>query len=208
MNADTNTETAAESTLQIEDAGLRPTLPCGTCGARVVELRRGRCWGCYSRWEASRPVGRGAACAVCRERRRSELRLVEVHQRSWTLCHSCAGRVAQLEKVPPTVREVRQLLTRERRAVDRRNEASDRRIFPRERRVGERRGMERDQQGTDPRVALPDFDEIVVELEEADIEAVEMTQVKKVDKKVDKRANKTVDPQIDRQVPITVANEE
>ena len=33
----------------------RATLPCGVCGAAVSELRRGRCWGCYTRWAESRP---------------------------------------------------------------------------------------------------------------------------------------------------------
>src|SRR5437868_3971187 len=56
----------------------RATVACGVCGARVTELRRGRCWGCYTRWGESRPVGKGAACAICHERRRSELRLMEL----------------------------------------------------------------------------------------------------------------------------------
>src|ERR1035438_10828460 len=34
----------------------RATLPCSVCGAAVTELRRGRCWGCYTRWAES-PIG-------------------------------------------------------------------------------------------------------------------------------------------------------
>ena len=56
----------------------RATLPCSVCGAAVTELRRGRCWGCYTRWAESRPVGRGASCAVCHEKRRAQLKLVEL----------------------------------------------------------------------------------------------------------------------------------
>ena len=56
----------------------------------------------------------------------------------------------------------------------------DRRIFPRERRVGERRAPPRGNgfHDTDPHIALPDFEEIVIELVEADIEAVEQTLVR------------------------------
>ena len=38
---------------------------CSACGARDVELRRGRCWGCYVAWNESREVGLGAACEAC-----------------------------------------------------------------------------------------------------------------------------------------------
>ena len=157
----------------------RATLPCGVCGAQVSELRRGRCWGCYSRWVEARPVGRGASCVICRERRRSELRMLEVHGRSHTFCHSCAGHLARLDKVPTSIITLRGLLTRERRERDRRENLSDRRIFPRERRVGERRGAPRDVR---PEAAagdhLADLADVIIELEAADIEPVEQTIVK------------------------------
>lgn len=158
----------------------RATLPCGVCGAQVSELRRGRCWGCYTRWGESRPVGKGAACVVCNERRRAELRLVELQTRTHALCHSCAGRIARLETIPKTINAIRVVLDRERRARDRRDEGLDRRIFPRERRVGERRAPPRmgGQHDTDPHIHLSDFEDIVIELVEADIEAVEQTLVR------------------------------
>ena len=162
--------------MQIE----RATLPCGVCGAQVSELRRGRCWGCYSRWVEARPVGRGASCVICRERRRSELRMLEVHGRSHTFCHSCAGHLARLDTVPTSIIALRGLLTRERRERDRRDNLSDRRIFPRERRVGERRGPARatGTRDTDPQIHLPDFEDIVIEIHEADLEQVEQTLVR------------------------------
>jgi hypothetical protein len=156
----------------------RATLPCGVCGAQVTELRRGRCWGCYTRWGESRPVGRGAACAVCFERRRGELRLVELQAKTHALCHSCAGRITRLETIPSSVNKIRVLLDRERRGKDRRDDGSDRRIFPRERRVGERRSPPRGGQDTDPHIVMPDFEDIVIELVEADIESVEQTLVR------------------------------
>ncbi|MBC8131692.1 MAG: hypothetical protein H7X95_01820 [Deltaproteobacteria bacterium] len=158
----------------------RATLPCGVCGAQVSELRRGRCWGCYTRWSESRPVGKGAACVICQERRRSELRLVELQMKSRALCHSCAGRIARMESVPTSINAIRVILERERRGRDRRDDGADRRIFPRERRVGERRAPPRTggNSDTDPHILLPDFEEIVIELVEADLESVEQTQVR------------------------------
>jgi hypothetical protein len=158
----------------------RPTLPCGVCGARVIELRRGRCWACYTRWQESRPVGRGAACDVCGERRRAELRLVELYARTHSVCHSCNGKLTRLETMPPTLAALRGLLNRERRQEDRRADGLDRRIFPRERRVGERRSPPRahGHHDTDPHMHLPDFEEIVIELAEADVEPLEQTSVR------------------------------
>jgi len=158
----------------------RATVECGVCAARVVELRRGRCWGCYTRWGESRPVGLGAACVICDERRRGELRLLELHGRSHPFCHSCAGRIARLESVPATLLAIRQLLTRERRETERRGGSEDARIFPRERRVGERRAPDRSasDERTNPRIALSDFDDVEVEIEDSQIEIVEQTTVR------------------------------
>jgi hypothetical protein len=127
-------------------------------------------------------VGRGAACAICDERRRSELKLMELQGRTHPFCHSCAGRIARLEEVPPTVAAIRQLLDRERRAIERRTDGggNDRRIFPRERRVGERRSPPRPAgaEGSDPTFALSDFEDIVIEIQDSEIEAVEQTSVR------------------------------
>src|SRR5437667_3114730 len=121
----------------------RATVPCGVCGAEVMELRRGRCWDCYRQWSELRPVGRGASCAVCMERRREHLRLIEVHSRTLPLCFLCAARTLRLEDVPSTLEGLRERLRRERRQIDRRDDGLDSRIFARERRVGDRRGTPR-----------------------------------------------------------------
>ncbi|HXJ22798.1 MAG TPA: hypothetical protein VMT03_21450 [Polyangia bacterium] len=159
----------------------RATLPCNVCGAAVTELRRGRCWGCYSRWAESRPVGRGAACTVCGEKRRAQLKLVELQRRSLPFCHGCAVQVMRLPELPPTVEELRQALRRDRREADRRTGKADQRIFPRERRVGERRGPGRDAfADTDPRIKMLDLslDEVILELTEDEAEPSNQTQVK------------------------------
>jgi hypothetical protein len=161
----------------------RATLSCGTCGAQVTELRRGRCWGCYSRWVEARPVGRGATCTVCFEKRRDQLKLVELHGRSVPLCHGCSARVMRMDEIPETVEGMRNLLRRDRRLADKRTGTKiDHRIFPRERRVGERRSPPRGAfADTDPRLEqtmLADMEEIIVELQEADMEEVEQTVVR------------------------------
>jgi hypothetical protein len=157
----------------------RASVSCGVCGARVSELRRGRCWGCYTQWTEQRPVGRGASCAICQEKRRDHLRLVELHSRSVPLCHVCAARTVKLTKVPPTLEQLRQTLRRDRRDADRRTDSLDRRIFPRERRVGERRGTPRASRGdTDPAIFQHELDDLVIEVADGDIEEIEQTQVK------------------------------
>jgi hypothetical protein len=158
----------------------RATIPCGSCGAMVTELRRGRCWGCYSKWADMRPVPRGASCAVCDERRRENLRLVEVHSRSVTLCHICAARTLKLAKVPSSIDGLRRLLTRDRRADERRGDGCERRVFPRERRVGDRRGPPRASasDATNPGFVMPEFEDIEIEIQDADIEIVEQTLVR------------------------------
>jgi hypothetical protein len=161
----------------------RATVACGTCGAKVTELRRGRCWGCYNRWAEARPVGRGATCTVCFEKRRDQLRLVELHSRSLPLCHGCTARVMRLPEIPVGVEAIRAALRRDRRLADKRGGKHDHRIFPRERRVGERRGPDRgafaDAEPSTANTVLADLDEIIVELQEADMEEVEQTMVRR-----------------------------
>jgi hypothetical protein len=158
-------------------------MACGTCGAQVTELRRGRCWGCYSRWVESRPVGRGATCTVCFEKRRDQLKLVELHGRSLPMCHGCTARLMRLDDIPATIDGIRSALRRDRRSADKRTGTKvDHRIFPRERRVGERRGPDRSLVIDDPTRAntvIADLDEIIVELQEADMEEVEQTMVRR-----------------------------
>jgi hypothetical protein len=158
----------------------RATMPCNVCGASVTELRRGRCWGCYSRWVEARPVGRGASCAMCMEKRRNMLKLVELKGRSLPFCHGCAALLLRLSDIPDSIDELRHALRRERREADRRGGAAvDQRIFPRERRVGERRGPSREAYAdTDPGMRLSEFEDVVIELAENDMEDVEQTQVR------------------------------
>jgi hypothetical protein len=112
---------------------------CEVCRAPVRELRRGRCWGCYSRWAEARPVGHGASCQICGERRRGFLRSVELLGAWAPVCHNCSARVATLKPMPRSLADVREALRRERRQHDRRVGLADLRAVPVERRRGERR---------------------------------------------------------------------
>lgn len=115
---------------------------CPVCGARVNQLRRGRCTSCYQAWVESQPVAVGATCRVCGERRRSHLQRVELLGRWFTMCHICAYRAVRLDPMPKHIEGVRLALARDRRFTERRNGLPDTRTFKRERRVGERRVIE------------------------------------------------------------------
>jgi hypothetical protein len=129
---------------------------CDVCNARVGELRRGRCWGCYSRWVDERPVGMGAKCVTCPEKRRRVLRAVELYGNWKPMCFNCAGQLLHLTPMPPTLAELRAVVSRERRRTDRRWGKADSRVFRYERRVGQRR--------TDREEFPPIGDEMIIEV--------------------------------------------
>jgi len=127
-----------------------------------------------------RPVPRGALCALCTDRRRENLRLVELCGRSVSLCHLCAARVLKMADLPLSLDELRKSLNRDRRKTERREGNLDRRVFPRERRVGDRRApqqdLARDASGVGEK--LPDFNDVEIAVSDADIEELEQTLVR------------------------------
>ncbi len=133
-------------------------LECDVCSAKVSELRRGRCWGCYSRWVDARPVGLSARCVSCGERRRRVLRSIELLGSWHPLCFNCHGQTLALDPVPPTMVELKIALERERRARDRRIGKPDTRVFRYERRVGERRDLRTGDDGQ------PIDDDMIIEI--------------------------------------------
>src|SRR6185437_11819949 len=124
---------------------------CGGCGEPPVDvpLRRGRCTRCYDAWCTKRPVGMGAACAACEDRRLSHLRYFELGVRGnapggrWiVLCHNCVAAAVKMEPQPRSLDGLKMRLARERRWGDRRAESVGRpsvRDEKFERRDGERR---------------------------------------------------------------------
>ena len=117
---------------------------CEVCSATVSELRRGRCWGCYARWVDARPVGIGARCITCTEKRRRFLKTVELYAVWQPMCFNCAGQVLDMDPMPATMVALRDLISRERRKRDRRIGKPDSRVFRYERRVGDRRSERED----------------------------------------------------------------
>lgn len=119
------------------------TYPCELCGAHVVDLRRGRCFACYHRWVASAPVGLGAECAACGDRRRDNLHRVELFGAWVAMCFNCAGRTQRLSPLPRTLEGIREGLRRDRRDAERRIGLPDERSVRAERRGLERRDVGR-----------------------------------------------------------------
>jgi hypothetical protein len=128
---------------------------CEVCNARVGELRRGRCWGCYGRWVDARPVGVGAKCVTCTEKRRRFLKSVELFGGWKPMCFNCAGQLLDLDPMPLTIMALKEAISRERRKRDRRIGKPDSRVFRYERRVGERRDTLRGE-------AIPDVDDDMI----------------------------------------------
>jgi hypothetical protein len=158
---------------------MEPLVRCGGCGQTPIDgpLRRGRCSRCYDAWVKARPVGIGASCAGCEDRRVVHLRHFELSVRSnalggrWlVLCHNCVAAAEHMQPPPRSLEALKMRLGRDRRWGDRRA-ASVGRPSPRhpafERRVGDRRRSLRD---------VPSLDEWVIELE-ADYEEVSDEQI-------------------------------
>lgn len=112
---------------------------CQVCGAESAVLRRGRCSACYIRWADERPVGLGASCVVCAERRRDYLHVVEFQRRWLPMCFTCSARGFRLHPVPENLELLIAELRRDRRCTSRRLGGRDRRIFQVERRADDRR---------------------------------------------------------------------
>jgi hypothetical protein len=136
-------------------------MSCEVCSAKVNELRRGRCWGCYTKWSEGRPVGLGAACVTCENRRRADLRMTELLGAWVPMCHNCSAHATRLSPMPQTLAELRTRHARERRPRDRRGVQADTRARPRE-----RRGLERRHAGAalgDDLVLLGDDDILIID---------------------------------------------
>jgi hypothetical protein len=145
---------------------------CEVCNALVNELRRGRCWGCYSRWVDARPVGLGARCITCNEKRRRCLKAVELFGAWKPMCFNCAGQMTALEPMPPTLAALKEAVSRERRKRDRRYGKPDTRVFRYERRVGERRS------GRDDCPTVDDDMIIEVSYDAFEVDVEDQTQIR------------------------------
>ena len=149
---------------------------CEVCSAQVSELRRGRCWGCYSRWVDDRPVGVGAKCTTCNEKRRRFLKSVELFGAWKPMCFNCAGQLLDLDPMPPTILALKEAISRERRKRDRRIGKVDSRVFRYERRVGERRDERVDAPPVDDDMIIEVSYEVVIEHDDFE----DLTQIREL----------------------------
>ncbi len=145
------------------------------------ELRRGRCPVCYEAWVRARPVGVGAICAGCNDRRLFHLRHYELGLKQnvpggrWiVLCHNCVAFADNLHPPARSVEGLRMRLYRERRWGDRRAAAVGRDST---RDSGlERRGSDRRSSDRNVFDATDLAEEILVELE-AEYEEITPDQI-------------------------------
>ena len=138
-------------------------------------LRRARCPRCYDAWVKARPIGVGAQCAGCDNRRRTQLRHFEVGgpgnavgARWIILCHNCAATAETLKPPPRSVEGLKMRLQRDRRWGDRRAASVGATSAPPSG-VGERRRTSRRQRDSHE---IVDASELV--LEEEDVQVIEL----------------------------------
>jgi hypothetical protein len=87
----------------------------------------------------ARPVGIGAACASCGDRRLVHLRHFEMRGLWLVLCHNCCARAERVNPPPRSVDALLSTLRRERRAPAERRAAKAAWPYP----FGDRRGIDR-----------------------------------------------------------------
>lgn len=113
-----------------------------------------------------RPVGLGASCVVCSERRRQNLRSIELLGAWLPICHNCAACATALMPMPRTIAGVREALHRERRVIERRIGFDDKRAFRVDRRTGERRRDKELNNGLPHSIVCGEVDEMVPSVDE------------------------------------------
>ncbi len=162
-----------------------PLVRCGGCGEPPTDavrrpLRRGRCDRCYDAWVRARPIGQGASCAACDDRRESHLRHFELGLRQnavggrWiVLCFNCVAVAESLNPPPRSVEGLKMRLYRDRRWGDRRAESVGRGTA-REPSMNRRDPVEKDRR--DPLRHLFDASDLVEELVEMEAEFEQISE--------------------------------
>jgi hypothetical protein len=83
--------------------------------ASWVGLRRGLCRACYLREWRGTALPDGAACMICKERRRIVLRWTKLGSARIVTCQNCGFVADKARPRPRTVEELRERMLRERR---------------------------------------------------------------------------------------------
>ena len=114
---------------------------------------------------------------TCPEKRRRVLKTVELHGAWHPMCFNCAGQVLHLDPLPATLAELKLLVSRERRAQDRRlGRKPDTRVFQYERRVGERRSSREEY----PTVEDDMIIEVILDANSGDVDFDDATQIREL----------------------------
>jgi hypothetical protein len=103
------------------------------------------------------------------------LRSVELYGGWKPMCFNCSGQLLHLAPMPGTLFELKALISRERRAVDRRIGKPDTRVFQYERRVGERRASRAEYAAID--------DDMIIEVtvdQAVDVDFEDLTQIREL----------------------------
>jgi NMD protein affecting ribosome stability and mRNA decay len=96
-----------------------PSIACKVCrksaDSLAVGLRRGLCRACYLREWRGTALPDGAACMICKERRRIVLRWTKVGSERIVTCQNCGFVADKTRPRPRTVAELHERMLRERR---------------------------------------------------------------------------------------------
>jgi hypothetical protein len=105
------------------------------------------------------------------------LKTVELYGGWKPMCFNCSGQLLHLVPLPPTLAALRELISRERRRLDRRIGKADSRVFQYERRVGERRALRGDYPVVDDDMII----EVTIERDDAiELEFEDLTQIREL----------------------------
>src|SRR6185503_19033606 len=128
-------------------------------------------------WVETRPVGLGARCVTCHEKRRRFLKTVELFGSWKPMCFNCHGLLGTLDPMPTTIELVKEAVSRERRKRDRRWGKPDGRVFVYERRVGERRdGREGELPAVDDDMII----EVTIDVDPTDVDFDDITAIREL----------------------------
>lgn len=122
----------------------------------------------------SRPVGLGARCVTCSEKRRRFLKTVELFGGWKPMCFNCHGVIGALDPMPETIALLKDAVSRERRKRDRRWGKPDGRVFVYERRVGERRSGREELPPVDDDMII----EVSVDADAAEVDFDDITAIR------------------------------
>ena len=109
------------------------------------------------------------------------LKAVELFGAWQPMCFNCSGQLLHLDPMPDTIAKLRELVSRERRRLDRRiSKKPDTRVFQYERRVGERRASRSEYPQIDDDMIIEVIIEPLDNERELELDFEELTQIREL----------------------------